>query len=126
VVLLHRYKGYFSVPPAFTMLSSSGYPSPLNMEVTCSSETSSDFQWTTERYISEDNCLNVGTDNTLDQEADVTPHRSSHISLGWTMAQFTTRERERERDLGKTWLLRMPSPPAEPDTELTAFSQIGP
>jgi hypothetical protein len=41
------------LPPTFTLVSCSPY-STLQMEVTCSSETSVTFQWTTCRYIPED------------------------------------------------------------------------
>jgi hypothetical protein len=43
---------------AFTLVSCSAYYSTLNMEAICSSETSVDFQRTTQRYIPEDNILN--------------------------------------------------------------------
>jgi hypothetical protein len=39
--------------PAFTLVSCLAYSSTLKMEVTCSSETSVDFQLTTRRYIPE-------------------------------------------------------------------------
>jgi hypothetical protein len=39
------------------LVSCSAFSSNLNMEVTCSSETSVDFQWTTRRYIAEGRTL---------------------------------------------------------------------
>jgi hypothetical protein len=48
-----RYRLDFS--PAFTLISCSAY-STLKMEV-CSSETSVDFKWATQRYIPEDSTL---------------------------------------------------------------------
>jgi hypothetical protein len=38
---------------AFTLIYCSGYCSTLKMEAIYSSETSVDFQWTTQRYIPE-------------------------------------------------------------------------
>jgi hypothetical protein len=45
------------LPPAFTLVSCSAYSSTLKMEAICSSETSVDFQRTTQRYIPEDGTL---------------------------------------------------------------------
>jgi hypothetical protein len=45
------------LPPFFTPVSCSSYSSTLKMEGTCSPETSVDFQWSTRRYIPEDNAL---------------------------------------------------------------------
>jgi hypothetical protein len=42
---------------AFTLVSCSVYYSSLMMDAICSSETSVDFQWSTRRYIPEDNNL---------------------------------------------------------------------
>jgi hypothetical protein len=43
----------------FTLLSCMAYSLTLKMEEICSSETSVDFQWTTQRYIPEGRTLNV-------------------------------------------------------------------
>jgi hypothetical protein len=43
-----------SFPPTFTLVFSLAYSSALKMELTCSSETSIDYQRTTRRYIPED------------------------------------------------------------------------
>jgi hypothetical protein len=43
--------------PCFMLISCLAYPSTLKMEVTCSTETSVDFQRTTWRYIPEDRTL---------------------------------------------------------------------
>jgi hypothetical protein len=45
------------LPPAFTLVYCSAYPSTLKMEAICSSETSVDFQLTARSYIPEDNSL---------------------------------------------------------------------
>jgi hypothetical protein len=44
---------------AFTLVSCWAYSSAIKIEVTCSSETSADFQRTTWRYIPEDRTLQV-------------------------------------------------------------------
>jgi hypothetical protein len=51
-----RFRG---LPPNFTLVSSLAYSSALKMKVICSSETSVDFQWTTQHYISEDSTLYI-------------------------------------------------------------------
>jgi hypothetical protein len=45
------------LPFAFTLVSCSAYSLALKMEATCSSETSVDFQQTTQHYIPEDSTL---------------------------------------------------------------------
>jgi hypothetical protein len=47
----------FSLSPAFTLVSWLPYSSTLKMEAICSSETSVDSEWTTQRYIPEDSPL---------------------------------------------------------------------
>jgi hypothetical protein len=53
--MLHPSSG--SKNKLFLLVSCSSYSSTLNMEVTCSSVTLVDFQWTTWHYIPEDRNL---------------------------------------------------------------------
>jgi hypothetical protein len=46
-------------PPSLTLLSRSAYSSILTMEAICSSETSTDFQRATRRYIPEERTLHA-------------------------------------------------------------------
>jgi hypothetical protein len=45
------------LPPVFTLFSCSAYSSTAQIEAICSSETSADFQRTTQRYISGDTAV---------------------------------------------------------------------
>jgi hypothetical protein len=64
---------YGPLPPAFTLVSCSADSSILKMEVTCSSETSVDYQRTTWRYIPEDRILrNHGCENLRSYKAKYT------------------------------------------------------
>jgi hypothetical protein len=49
----HRLQAELCLPPAFTLVSYSAYPSTLKMEAICSSETSADTQRSTWRYTPE-------------------------------------------------------------------------
>jgi hypothetical protein len=51
----NQHESTFS--PAFTLISCSAYSSTLKIEAICSSETSFDFQGTTQRYIPDDRSL---------------------------------------------------------------------
>jgi hypothetical protein len=55
---VNRYlEGTCRLPPAFTLISCLDFSLILKMEATCSSETSADFQRTTQIYIPEDRTL---------------------------------------------------------------------
>jgi hypothetical protein len=45
------------LPPVFMLASCLAYPVTQKMEATCSSKMSIEFQWTTQRYISQDDPL---------------------------------------------------------------------
>jgi hypothetical protein len=54
---LHFQDWRMSQAPAFMLVSCLAYYSTLKLEAICSSRTSVDFQWPTQRYIPEDNTL---------------------------------------------------------------------
>jgi hypothetical protein len=62
----------FSLPLAFMLVFCSAYSSTLKMEMIFSSETSADFQWTTQCYIPEDSIL----------------HFPRHLLSHWYLAQL--------------------------------------